>query len=66
MPIDFKNWKIPANIMLAELFFNTPRKENMLLGAQLFLKILRMDQLTHKGSYPVLQNTELGWILTGE
>jgi hypothetical protein len=37
----------------------------VLLGAELFFELLRPERRTRPGSFPVLQNTELGWVLSG-
>jgi hypothetical protein len=37
-----------------------------LLGADVFFEVLRHDKKTRTGNYPVLQDTELGWIISGK
>ncbi|XP_075213838.1 uncharacterized protein LOC142320045 [Lycorma delicatula] len=51
---------------LADPGFYVPQRIDLLLGAQVFMKILLMEQQTRPGLYPVLQKTQLGWIVSGE
>ncbi|XP_075232223.1 uncharacterized protein LOC142330664 [Lycorma delicatula] len=51
---------------LADPGFNVPQRIDLLLGAQVFMKIFLMEQRIRLGLYPVLQKTQLGWIVSGE
>lgn len=64
IPVD--EWNLPQDIQLADPEFNQPQRVDILLGAQLFMNILRMERCTRQGPYPIVQNTELGWIIGGE
>jgi hypothetical protein len=39
---------------------------HILLGSALFFEVLRHDMKTRPGNYPVLQDTDLGWIVSGK
>jgi len=52
--------------MLADENFNKPNSIDILLGADVFFEVLRHDMKTQPGNYPVLQDTDLGWIVSGK
>jgi hypothetical protein len=49
--------------MLADEHFSKPNSIDILLGADVFLEVLRHDKMW-PGNYPVLQETEIGWIIS--
>ena len=59
------NWKIPTDIKLADDTFNIPGNIDLLIGADLFYEILQSGRRTRPG-HPVLQQTVLGWTLSGK
>ena len=61
---DISTWKIPTNIKLADEQFNSPGAIDMLIGADLFYELLLPNRRTRPG-HPVLQETVLGWIISG-
>jgi hypothetical protein len=61
--LDTSGCKIPTDIKLADY---TPGKIDILLGAETFYQVLRSGQLTKQGNFPVLQETALGWIISGK
>jgi hypothetical protein len=63
--IDISTWKIPKDLILAYETFNVPGKIDLLIGADIFYEILRSDNRTRPDNYPVLQETALGWIISG-
>lgn len=63
--IDSQHWNLPNDIQLADPNFHEPGRIDMLIGAELCFHILRAEKRTRSGDFPVLQNTELGWILSG-
>lgn len=63
--LDIQSWNIPTNIKLADENFNKPGPIDMLIGADLFYEMLLPDNKTRPG-FPVVQNTVLGWILSGK
>ena len=52
--------------MSADENFNKPNAIDILLGADVFFEVLRHDKKTRPGNYPVLQDTDLGWIISGK
>ena len=57
--------KIPANLHLADPEFHTPETIDALIGAEIFLKLLCVGQLSLANDNAVLQKTHFGWILGG-
>jgi hypothetical protein len=62
--LDTTTWNLPNDIQLADEHFDKPGTIDLLIGADLFYEILLSNQKTRKG-YPVLQETVLGWIVSG-
>ena len=46
--------------------FNSRNSIVILLGADMFFEVLRHDKKTKPGNYPVLQDTDLRWIISGK
>jgi diphosphomevalonate decarboxylase len=63
--LDISSWNIPTDIKLADERFNLPGDIDLLIGADLFYEILQSGKRTPPG-YPVLQETVLGWTLSGK
>lgn len=59
------NLNIPQDIVLADNQFHISGKIDMLIGASLFWEILLPEQRVLGKHKPVLQETKLGWILSG-
>ncbi|XP_057656751.1 uncharacterized protein LOC130894154 [Diorhabda carinulata] len=57
---------ILKNVTLADPNFNESSQVEMLLGASLFWKLLRIGQISLGHNNPVLQKTLFGWIISGE
>lgn len=57
--------KIPKNINLADENYNQPAEIDMLIGNQLFHKILRSGKLEFDKGELTLSNTVFGWIFSG-
>lgn len=57
---------IPQNILMADDDFNIPSKISLLLGADVFFKILLTGTIKLGNKKPVLQNTLLGYVVSGE
>jgi hypothetical protein len=69
IPVTFvnsSNWGIPEGLMLADKNFNRPNSIDILLGADAFFEVLGHDKKTLPGNYPVLQDTNLGWTVSGK
>jgi hypothetical protein len=64
--VDCNEWGIPEGLMLADENFNSPNSIDILLGADVLFEVLRHDRKTWPGNYPVLQDTELGWIISSK
>ena len=56
---------IPKDIKLADEKFDQPGSIDLLIGADLFYDMLRSGRRTRPGNYSVLQETVLGWKLSG-
>ena len=56
---------LPKNLLLADPEFAESGKIDLLLGAGLFAEIVKEGSHKFNGKQLLLQNTELGWILTG-
>jgi hypothetical protein len=63
--LDTRSWKIPKDIKLADEQSDQPRGIDLLIGADLFYEMLLPGRRTCPGNYPVLQETVLGWTLSG-
>lgn len=61
---DISNWGIPQNLKLADESFNLQSDIDILLGVDIFYKILLMKQIRKQG-IPTLQKTRLGWVVGG-
>ncbi|KAJ8980530.1 hypothetical protein NQ317_008327 [Molorchus minor] len=57
--------KIPSNLTLADPKFNISGKIDMLLGADIFFDLLCVGQVKIGPGQPILQKSQLGWILSG-
>jgi hypothetical protein len=64
--LDTSSWKIPTDINLADKYFNQPGSIDLLIGADLFYKMLQPGRHTRPGNYPVIQETVLGWTIAGQ
>ena len=64
--LDRSTWKIPKDIKLADEQFDQQGSIDLLIGADLFYEILRSGRRTRPGNYPVLQETVIGWTLSGK
>ncbi|XP_062714757.1 uncharacterized protein LOC134291264 [Aedes albopictus] len=64
--IDVTDWCIPPGFQLADPEFNVPQEIDMLIGNELFFKIIRSGQYRLAEHLPELRDTHLGWVFTGE
>ncbi|XP_048482282.1 uncharacterized protein LOC119693509 [Plutella xylostella] len=64
-PIPCETWKHLEGITLADPSFNKPGRIDMLLGVEVYAKILKNDVIKGPPGSPIAQNTSLGWILFG-
>ncbi|XP_072392412.1 uncharacterized protein [Diabrotica undecimpunctata] len=63
--IDISSIDIPNNLHLSDPDFHMPDKVDMLIGAALFWDLLIDGKITLRKAGPILQNTKLGWIISG-
>jgi len=63
--INATSWRIPQNISLADPNLNQSKRIDLLLGAGLFFEIISLGQIHFDRALPILQNTKLGWIVSG-
>ena len=64
--VNSSDWGIPEGLMLADEHFSKPDSIDILLGADMFFEVLGHDKKTRPGNYPVLQDIEIGWIISGK
>jgi len=63
--VSIQNVIIPTNIKLADPNFNVPAGIDMLIGAELFWRIICSGQIRQSKNQPVLQKTHFGWVISG-
>ncbi|GBP02363.1 hypothetical protein EVAR_101193_1 [Eumeta japonica] len=63
---DTSEWNLPKNINLADPCFNQTDKIDLLIGAEFYHQLMRPQQIKINQNLPILQNTTLGWIITGK
>lgn len=64
--IETGTWNLPPNITLADPHFNISSGIDILLGAEVFFKILQPEQQNLSQELPILQNTLFGWVISGK
>jgi hypothetical protein len=63
--LDISSWKLPKDIKLADEQFYEPGGIDLLIGAEIFYEILQAGRRKRQGDFPVLQETSLGWTISG-
>jgi len=63
--VDSSDWSIPEGLMLTDENFNRPNSIDILLGTDMLFEVLRHVK-TQPQNYPVLQDTEVRWIISGK
>lgn len=63
--LDTQQLNIPEGITLADQSFGTPGAIELLIGAEPFWKLLCIGQISLAKDQPLLQKTQLGWIISG-
>ncbi|XP_055591463.1 uncharacterized protein LOC129743452 [Uranotaenia lowii] len=63
---DINTWKLPSSIHLADPMFNESSSVDLVIGVSTFYDLLLAEQMRIIDSGPILQNTQLGWIVAGE
>ncbi|XP_045466602.1 uncharacterized protein LOC123675299 [Harmonia axyridis] len=66
-PIEFNknSLQLPSGISLADNEFNRSQKIDILLGANIFYELMCQNRIILGKNKPKLQETTLGWIVTG-
>ncbi|KAJ8955915.1 hypothetical protein NQ318_005463 [Aromia moschata] len=62
---DSASLNIPTNVYLADPHFNEPGDVDLLIGAGIFWDILCDGKVQLGVGKPVMQNTKLGWVISG-
>ncbi|XP_058448937.1 uncharacterized protein LOC131428894 [Malaya genurostris] len=63
--INIRQWELPPEIQLADPSFNHSGKVDLLLGNQLFLKLLLPGEVQLADNLPILRETQFGWVVGG-
>ncbi|XP_055612527.1 uncharacterized protein LOC129759139 [Uranotaenia lowii] len=64
--INISDWKIPPGIDMADPGFQNPGSIDLILGAEVFYDLLLEGQHKLDSIGPILQNTRLGWVVSGK
>lgn len=65
IPVDVNAFQIPANIKLADPTFYVPGKVDLIIGSEVFWRLLCVGQIQLGKTKPTFQKTKLGWIVSG-
>lgn len=60
---DVFDWKIPQNLKLADSRFNYSDSIDLLIGVELFWRLMSVGQISFGKGLSVAQKTQLGWII---
>lgn len=63
--VDVSNMNIPQNLTLADSQFFEPLEIDLLLGANIFFNLLLPNQIKIGNNGPLLQESKLGWVVSG-
>jgi len=63
--VDVDSFQIPSNIKLADPTFHLPGKIDLILGSEVFWRLLCIGQIQISKTKPTFQKTKLGWIVSG-
>lgn len=63
--IDVNSFQIPCNLKLADPTFHVPGPIDLIIGSEIFWKLLCIGQIQVGKSKPTFQKTKLGWIVSG-
>lgn len=58
--------KLPKHIILADPSFNQSGEIDLLLGSEIFWKVIRNNQFQLGKSMPTLHDTQFGWVVAGD
>jgi len=65
MPVNLTALKVPVDISLADPSFHIPKKVDIILGAEIYFKLLTKEQVQTVPRGPIFQGTRLGWVIAG-
>ncbi|XP_038106567.1 uncharacterized protein LOC119766204 [Culex quinquefasciatus] len=65
-PVDISQLMLPSDIILADPHFGEPGPIDMIIGAEFFLDLLSAGRRKIVEDGPTLQETVLGWIISGK
>ncbi|XP_039450509.1 uncharacterized protein LOC120429503 [Culex pipiens pallens] len=65
-PVDVSQLMLPSDIILADPYFGEPGPIDMIIGAEFFLDLLSAGRRKIVEDGPTLQETVLGWIISGK
>ncbi|XP_055527031.1 uncharacterized protein LOC129719664 [Wyeomyia smithii] len=63
--LDVQDWPIPTSLHLADPKFYEPSCVDMLVGAEAFFSLLLSGKIEMTDNLPVLQESQLGWLVSG-
>ncbi|XP_055623256.1 uncharacterized protein LOC129766692 [Toxorhynchites rutilus septentrionalis] len=63
--VDTSDWVIPENVRLADPSFAIKGPIDIVIGAQVFFDLIRNGHFKIAHDKPVLQNSVLGWLVSG-
>lgn len=63
--VSIREWEIPPGVQLADPQFYQSGRVDLLLGNQLFLKLLMSGEVQLADNLPCLRETQLGWVVGG-
>uniref|UniRef100_A0A6P7GXG0 Uncharacterized protein LOC114343471 n=1 Tax=Diabrotica virgifera virgifera TaxID=50390 RepID=A0A6P7GXG0_DIAVI len=63
--IDISDLGIPSHLQLADDYFYKPQRVELLIGSDLFWKILGTNRISLGKNKPFMQETSFGWIIAG-
>ncbi|XP_065213370.1 uncharacterized protein LOC135840671 [Planococcus citri] len=69
LPNDYfsiESWNIPPHMQLADPTFNIPSEIDLLIGSNIFWKLLGNSKYSLQNNLPELRDTRFGWIVTGQ
>ena len=65
LPIRRSDFEIPNGLVLADPKFSVTRSVDLLIGASVFWNLICVGQIHLRNDQPILQKTQLGWIVAG-
>ncbi|XP_058840761.1 uncharacterized protein LOC131696228 [Topomyia yanbarensis] len=64
--VDIAHWKLSKHLPIADPQFHVTAGVDMLIGAELFIKLLQPEQIHLGNGCPTLQKTALGYVVAGK